>query len=167
MSRMESGTEQRREPKERQRNSALWAGSLLMLLSVVLGFMPLYAQLPGQQALPWVDLLLSVIAVVLIVMGLRRTIARPERYSGKVGAWVLTVLSSLLMAFAFFGFFAARHIPDANAAPQIGQKAPEFQLQDIHGQTVSLAQLTAEPVDSASGGARPKALLLIFYRGYW
>lgn len=138
-----------------------------MLAAVVLGFMPLYAQLPGQQALPWVDVLLSVLAVVFVVIGLRRTIAEPERYPGKAGAWVLTIVSTLLMAFAFFGFFAARHIPEANAAPQIGQKAPDFQLQDMNGKPVSLTQLLTEPVDAASSGPRPKAVLLIFYRGYW
>lgn len=138
-----------------------------MLLALVLGFMPLYAQLPGQQALPWIDVLLSVLAVVFIAVGLRRTITQPERYRGKAGAWVLTVVSTLLMAFAFFGFFAARHIPEANAAPQKGQRAPDFQLQDTNGQIVSMAQLLAEPVAPASSGPRPKALLLIFYRGYW
>lgn len=138
-----------------------------MLAAVVLGFMPLYVQLAGQRALPWVDVLLSVLAVVFIVIGLRRTIAQPEHYRGKVGAWVLTVLSSLFMAFAFFGFFAARHIPGASGAPQIGQKAPDFELKDTNGQKVSLAQLLTEPVDAARSGTRPKALLLIFYRGYW
>lgn len=138
-----------------------------MLLAVVFGFIPLYAQLPGQQALPWVDVLLSVLAVILVVIGLRRAIAQPERYRGKAGAWVLTVVSTLLMAFAFFGFFAARHIPEANAAPQTGQKAPDFQLQDTNGRIVSMTQLLAQPVDPASSGPRPKALLLIFYRGYW
>ena len=160
---MQTGVEQR------QRNLPLWAGSLLLVLAVALGFVPLFAQLPGQQALPWADLLLSVLAVVLIVMGLRRTLAQPARYGGKVGAWILTILSSLLLAFAVFGFYGARHIPDANAAPQVGQKAPDFQLQDMNGRTVSLDQLLAEPVDAAhsGNGTPPKAVLLIFYRGYW
>ncbi|MGE5322643.1 MAG: hypothetical protein ACM3SW_07270 [Actinomycetota bacterium] len=158
---MESATEQR------QRNSALWAGSLLLVVAVALGFAPLFAQLPGQQALPWLDLLLSVLSVVLIVIGLRNAISQPQRYGGKAAGWTLTILSSLLLVFAAFGFFAARHIPDASAAPQVGQKAPDFQLQDMNGHTVSLAQLLTEPVDAASSGTRPKALLLIFYRGYW
>lgn len=157
---METGTDQRR------RNSSLWAGGLVLLLAVALGFVPLFVQLPGQQALPFVDLVLSALAVVLIIMGLRRTIAHPKGYPGKVSAWLLTVVSGLLMMFAVFGFIAARHLPDANAAPQIGQKAPDFQLQDMNGHPVSLAQLLAEPGNRASS-ARPKALLLIFYRGYW
>ncbi|HEX5434456.1 MAG TPA: hypothetical protein VFY05_09490 [Candidatus Angelobacter sp.] len=158
---MEIGTEQR------QRNTSLLAGSLLLVVAVALGFVPVFAQLPGQQALPWVDLLLSVLAVVLVAVGLWRRIAHPERYRGKIGAWVLTVLSGLLMFFVVFGFFAARHLPGASDAPQVGQKAPDFQLQDTKGQTVSLAQLLAGPMDATSTGPRPKALLLIFYRGYW
>ncbi len=65
---------------------------------------------------------------------------------------------------------AALALLAALAAParalEVGQKAPDFTLTDTSGQAVSLAQLLANPIDAASGKA-PKAVLLIFYRGYW
>ena len=49
---------------------------------------------------------------------------------------------------------------------QVGQRAPDFTLADSTGRSVSLDDLlAAEPGNLASSG--PKAVLLIFYRGYW
>jgi hypothetical protein len=84
-------------------------------------------------------------------------------YRGKIAGWIFTVLSVLLLGFTVFVFFASRALPASAASPQIGQKAPEFTLADTNGQTVSLAQLLAGP----NPAARPKAVLLVFYRGYW
>ena len=47
--------------------------------------------------------------------------------------------------------------------PQVGQKTPDFTLANTNGQQISLAQLLSTPV----GNAHPKAVLLVFYRGYW
>ena len=152
------------EREQRERNSPLWAGVLLLVLAFALGFVPFFAQVPGQGALPWLNLLLSVLAVVLIAAGLRRVISQPERYRGKAAAWLLTVLSSLLLLFAIFGFYVARKLPSPGGAPQVGQKAPGFELKDSNGQTVSLQQLLAQPAAHAD---HSRAVLLVFYRGYW
>jgi hypothetical protein len=67
-------------------------------------------------------------------------------------------------------FVSARKLPNSTAAPQVGQQVPEFTLQDTSGKSVSLDQLLAS---SSSGSLpafqnrTPKAVLLIFYRGYW
>lgn len=147
-----------------ERNSALWTGTILIVLAL-LSFMSFFVSLPGKQALPWVNLLLSALAVVLFALGLRRAISQPDRYRGKVAGWVLTVVSSLFLVFSIVVFYGSRHLPDTGASPQVGQKAPDFTLKNENGQTVSLATLLAQPVDAT--GKPPKALLLVFYRGYW
>jgi uncharacterized membrane protein len=151
----------------REKNWPLWTGALTLVLAFVVGIVPFIAQFPGQGALPWLDLLLSILAVALVIIGLRRATREPHRYRGKVAGWTLATLSSLLLLFTIFGFYAARHIPQANAAPQVGQKAPDFELKDTSGRDVSLSQLLAEPLDASQNGPRPKAVLLVFYRGYW
>jgi peroxiredoxin len=54
-------------------------------------------------------------------------------------------------------------LPASTAAPQVGQKAPQFTLIDSNDRPVTLAQLLTEPINNQP----PKAVLLIFYRGYW
>ena len=150
----------------RQRNWFLWTGTLVLVLAFALGAVPFIAQLPGQGALPWLDLLLSILAVVLVILGLRLAIREPQRYRGKPVGWAFTALSSLLLVFSCLAFYGARQIPQANAAPHVGQKAPDFELKDTTGRNISLAQLLAEPLE-ASQNSPPKAVLLVFYRGYW
>ncbi len=153
--------------EQRQRNWLLWTGALSLVLALALGIVPFVAQVPGQDILPWLDPLLSVLAVVLVITGLRRATREPNRYRGKATGWLLAGLSSLLLVFSVFAFYAARHIPEANAAPRTGQKAPDFELKDTNGNVVSLAELLAEPLNPAQTSSRPKAVLLVFYRGYW
>ena len=53
----------------------------------------------------------------------------------------------------------------AASALEVGQKAPDFTLRDSNGQPLSLVQLfAAAPADP---DVPTKAVLLIFYRGYW
>jgi hypothetical protein len=110
---------------------------------------------------------LGAVALAFFIRGLCFAIRQPGVYRGKVAGWTLTVLSSILFVFSLFAYYAARHIPNAKAAPQVGQKAPDFELKDTSGQPVSLAQLLASPVDPGKAGSQPKAVLLVFYRGYW
>ena len=132
---------------------------MLALASLVLFF----AQFPGQNLLPWTNLLLSALAVFFVVTGLRRARSEPDRYRGKMTGWIFTVFSALLLAFNLFAFFAARHLPAPNGAPVVGQKAPDFELKDTSGQNVSLGQL----LQQSNKDKAPRAVLLVFYRGYW
>jgi hypothetical protein len=151
----------------RRSNRSLWLGALFLVLAFVLGSLPFFAQIPGQAALPWLNLLLGAAAVAIFIRGLLLAKRQPALYRGKAAGWTLTVLSSVLFLFSLFAYYASRHIPEAKAAPQVGQKAPDFELKDTSGQTASLAQLLASPVDSGKAGSQPKAVLLVFYRGYW
>lgn len=148
-------------------NRPLWLGALFLVLAFLMGAVPFFVQLPGQQAIPWLNLLLGAVAVVFFIRGLRLATRQPETYRGKAAGWTLAILSSVLFLFSLFAYYASRHIPDANAAPQVGQKAPDFELKDTTGQPVSLAELLAAPVNAGETGPQPKAVLLVFYRGYW
>jgi hypothetical protein len=148
---------------QRRRNGVLWAGFVLMLLAL-LGNALFFISIPGQRALPWLILLLSAFALVLVIVGLKRVFSQPQIYRGKASAIVLSVFSLLLFGLGLSASYSGRNIPAVPGAPQVGQKAPEFSLVDSSGKPVSLAQLLTAPTANAS---HPKGVLLIFYRGYW
>jgi len=147
-------------------NRSLWAGAGLLVLFLLSSVLP-FTEVPGKEALIWLNLVLGVLTLVFFVIGLRRAVGQPQRYRGKVAGWIFTVLSSFLLLVTIFGFYAARNVPSANAAPKVGEKAPDFALKDTKGQTLTLAQVLAGPVDPAGTAIKPKAVLLVFYRGYW
>jgi hypothetical protein len=116
--------------------------------------------------LPWLTVLISAAGLVLLCVGLKRAFAEPQVFRGKISGSILTVVSFLLFALTVFGFVTARKLPASSHAPQVGQKAPDFTLTNTRGQPMSLSQLLSTPIDASSGKA-PKAVLLVFYRGYW
>ncbi len=152
---------------QRRRNRALFDGTVLMVLAILSSFPVLYAlKFPGQGLLPWISLALPAISVVFFIVALKRAFGQPEMYRGKILGSILGVLSVLLLAGSIWGFRHAKDLPASSAAPRVGQKAPDFTLNDTSGKPVSLAQMLTTPIDTASGRA-PKAVLLVFYRGYW
>ena len=147
---------------ERHRNSAVWLGLILAVVSLLSQGL-FFLKVPGQNALPWLSLALATVAMILVLVGLKRAFFEPQLYRGKVAGSIVTVISLLLFAVTVFGFVTARRIPGTAGVPQVGQRAPDFTLADTSGHNVSLADLLSTPV----GNAHPKAVLLVFYRGYW
>ena len=147
---------------EKRRNSAVWLGLILAIVSLLSQGL-FFLKVPGQNALPWLSLALATVAVMLVLVGVKRAFFEPQLYRGKVAGSIVTVVSLLLFAVTVFGFVTARRIPGTEGVPQVGQKAPDFTLADTDGHNVSLVDLLSTPV----GNARPKAVLLVFYRGYW
>jgi hypothetical protein len=147
---------------ERRRNSALWLGLVLTILAVLSQGL-FFFKVPGQNALPWLSLALGAVAVIIVAVGVKRAFAEPDRYRGKVAGSIITVVSVFLFAITVFGFVSARKLPAASGAPQVGQKAPDFTLLDTNGKPTSLAQL----LSTSAANSHPKAVLLVFYRGYW
>jgi hypothetical protein len=145
-------------------NPAMWLGSLFLFAAILSNGL-FFAKVSGQQALPWINLLLGALAGAFCITALLRSQREPELRHGKAAGWTLSILSVLLLAFSILGFSAARKLPSASAAPQVGQKAPDFTLQDTSGHPVTLAQLLSSPMPGFA--EPPKAVLLIFYRGYW
>lgn len=147
---------------DRRRNHALWLGLLLSVLGplsnglVFLGF--------PAAPVPWISLALPVIGVALVVIGLLRAFRHPEVYKGKIAGSLAGGASLLLLAGSMAMFWVSRHIPaEVAAAPHVGQRVPDFTLPDSTGHPVSLMQLFSP----SSGSTPPKAILLVFYRGYW
>lgn len=160
----------------RQRNWAPWTG-LLLAVAAMLSNAAFFVALPGQRALAWLGVALTIAALVCAVIGVMRAFRQPQVYGGKVSSSILGVVSLLICGLIAFGSFHARDLPSSAAAPQVGQKAPDFTLADTSGNKVSLEQLLKlegrEAVLRAGGITRdntnpmPKAVLLVFYRGYW
>lgn len=156
--------------KIRKFNWLLWAGLLLSLIAF-LSYPFFFVKFPVTRDFPWANLVLFGVAAVLVLLGVRRGFSesrsRPTR--SKVAGIILATLSLAVFGFFVFAIFImARHLPESKAAPQVGQKAPDFTLPDTNGKPVSLSQLLAPPAKalSANSGA-PRGALLIFYRGYW
>jgi hypothetical protein len=154
-------------------NWRLWAGfglsigalAVYLFLETTVG----WSDRASSRVLFWPALLLFVVAAVLLVAGLRRRSREPQLYRGKIAGPVLTTVSVLI--FGLFGFTVyqvLRAFPDANNAPRVGQRAPEFSLLDANGKNFTLAQLLSTPITDSGGAARTtKGVLVLFYRGYW
>jgi len=146
----------------RKRTLAPWTGLLLTVLGALSNGLP-FIGFPAAPV-PWISLLLSLTGFVLVLLGLWRAFGHSTVYKGKVSGSIAGAFSLLFLAGAIVFFWSARHIPaESAAAPQVGQRVPDFTLPDSRGHSVSMTQLFS----GAAGKEPPKALLLVFYRGYW
>ena len=166
----------------RQRNWAPWI-ALLLALAALLSNAGYFLGLPGQRALPWLSVALAIAALICAAVGTMRAFRQSQVYRGKISSPILGVLSLLICGLVAIAAVTSRALPTAAGAPQVGQKVPDFTLADTSGNKVSLDQLLgkADAATSASantpvGQAIPvglstatpaKAVLLVFYRGYW
>jgi hypothetical protein len=149
---------------QRRTNSALWYGLLITLFGMATEFF--YFLRPPQpipHVLPWINLLAPAIGLIYLFIGLGRAFGRSAVYGGKIWGSGVTVIALLLLAGNVALFRHTRDVPKSAGAPQVGQRLPEFTLTDSTGQRTSLSQLFAASADSSP----PKAVLLVFYRGYW
>jgi hypothetical protein len=152
-------------------NWQLWTGFLLTVFAFF-SYPFLFVRFEVTRDFPWLNLLLFAVAVGLLLFGIRRAFAsdRPHPIRSKIVGGVVSAFSLLIVgAFIFTVFIWARMMPASSGAPQVGQPAPAFALNDTTGRQVSLAELLSAPVDARAGSstAPPKGVLLIFYRGYW
>jgi len=142
----------------RRWNLSLWLGFAVVI--VALFSYQFFVLFPITRDFPWVNLLLFAIGGLLLGLGLFRAYGHPAAYRGKIFGPLLTVLSLLMFGlFAYGLFFIARQMPPSTGAPQVGQKAPDFAVVDQDGNRVELNDLLSSP--------STRAVLLIFYRGYW
>jgi len=137
-------------------NWQIWAGFLSYPL--------LFARWAITREFPWANLVLFAIALVFLLLGLRRAFKPDKGVASKVFSSLAAAFGVLLLAGLLFMFFVmGTWLPRSVGAPQVGQKAPDFTLTDSNNKPVTLAQLLIEPINNQP----PKAVLLIFYRGYW
>jgi hypothetical protein len=147
---------------EIKRALAPWVGLLLTVLGLLSNGLP-FVGFPAAPV-PWISLVLSLTGFVVVLVGLWRVFGESAVHNGKISGSVAAMFSLLFLAGSTFFFWSARHIPvQSAAAPQVGQRAPDFTLPDSAGNSVSLTQLFS----ASAGKEQPKALLLVFYRGYW
>jgi ABC-type Fe3+-siderophore transport system permease subunit len=131
-------------------NGRLWGGLVLSVAAFVSYFV-FFFRYPITRDIPWINILLFLIALVLLVTGFRRA-------RRKIGAAIVVVIGVAVAVVFGFAVTVASKVPDSPSAPRVGQKAPELTLLDSTGHSVSLAQLVA---------SSPRGVLLVFYRGYW
>lgn len=144
-------------------NWPLWAGFLLTFLAVF-SYEFLFVEWPITRDVPWVNFLLFAAALVLLFIGVRRAFGPGRRLISKIVAPIVVTISVLVIGFfVFITLIQSRWLPASQAAPAVGQKAPDFTLTDTNGQPVTLASLLSQPINNKP----PKGALLIFYRGYW
>jgi hypothetical protein len=148
---------------QHRRNVAPWWG-LLFAVGAIGCNVAFFVSSPLQGALPWLSLLFAGLALIFLVTGLWRALGRPQLYRGKTLSVLLSVIAFFAVGLTTFAFVSSRKLPSSTTAPQVGQRVPDFTLSDTSGTRVSLDQLLAP---AASGSPAPKAVLLVFYRGYW
>lgn len=150
----------------RRFNWHIWAGFLLSIVAFV-SYSLFFVNFPITRDFPWANLILCMIALALLFVGVRRAFAPDRSLIAKVGSSLLAGLGVLIIGlFIFATLIFARWLPASEGAPRAGNKAPEFTLTDSNGKSTSLAELRAAPI-SIENPAKPRGVLLIFYRGYW
>src|SRR5437899_2668221 len=138
-------------------NWPVWVGFGVAVLATF-SYIPFFSRFPSTRDVPWLNLLLFLAAGCLLALGLYRAFAQSGKYGEKISGVALSALSLwLFWLFCSGVFYDARNIPSAQAALRVGQQAPDFMLAGVDGNLVTLSQLRQ--------GKR--AVLLIFYRGYW
>jgi ABC-type multidrug transport system permease subunit len=141
----------------------LWPGLLLAIIAFI-SYPTFFVRFPITRDVPWFNLLLLAISAVLTFIGLRRGFSSGSTRGKKIVASLAATLTVAVIFLFVAGFMIyPRQMPASHAAPQIGQRAPDFRLSDTNGQPVTLAELLAAPV----AGKPPQGVLLVFYRGYW
>ena len=150
------------EASGKRGNGALWLGLLFTLLGVLSN--GLYHVGFPAVAVVWISLLLPAIGFVVLFVGVRRAFREANKYGGKVWGSIAALVSVLVLAASAGFFVVARRLPQpSRGTPQVGQRVPDFSLPDSEGQPVTLSQM----LSGSPGSGPPKAVLLVFYRGYW
>ena len=147
----------------RRINWPIWTGLLLSLFAFI-SYFAIFVSYPATRDFPWANLILFVAALALLALGLKRVFIRDRSKISKVVASIVAALGVLVFGLFVFNFFVVgRWLPSSQGAPHVGQKAPDFTLQDASNKQFTLNELLSSPIN----GRSPKGVLLIFYRGYW
>jgi hypothetical protein len=145
---------------KRKWNWPIWVGFLVAVAGLF--SYEFFAQFPSTRDFPWADFLLFGIGIALLIFGLFRAFGRPQLYRGKIFGSIFTAIAVLCLAFfSYVIFYVLHQVPASAGAPHVGQKAPDFLLLDQNGKPVGLGDLLRGP------SGPPKAVALIFYRGFW
>jgi hypothetical protein len=141
---------------KRKWNWPLWVGFVIAVGGLF--SYEFFAEFPITRDFPWANLLLLGVGAALLIFGLFRAFGRPQLYRGKIFGSILTAIALFVIAFFSYEiFYVLRQVPLSAQAPRIGEKAPEFTLENQNEKAVALADLLSSS----------RAVALIFYRGFW
>ena len=145
---------------KRRWNWPIWAGFIVVVAGLF--SYEFLARFPSTRDFPWANFLLFGIGIALLIIGLFRAFGRPQVYRGKVFGSIFAAIAVLIVSlFSYEFLYVLRQVPASAGAPRVGQKAPDFFLLDQNGKPVGLGDLLRGP------SGPPKAVALIFYRGFW
>jgi drug/metabolite transporter (DMT)-like permease len=143
---------------KRNRNALIWIGFAILVAGLF--SYPFLFGVPALRDFPWVSVVALLVAVPFLWIGLARAWREPQRYRGRVAGTIVAVLAVGLVGFFVHAtFVGARRVPASKGAPQVGSRAPDFTLPDQDGNPVTLSKVLLE--------AKPRAVVLVFYRGFW
>ena len=160
---------------KRSWNANIWIGFFLAIAGAF-SYPLFFARFPATRDVPWANLAILALALILLGVGITRAFRRPDAYRGKILGSILGVAAVALTVFFCYGvFYGTRETTASHGAPQVGQVAPDFTLPDSQGNVVTLSSLLNAPFapngsTSAAAGTelgKPAGSVLIFYRGYW
>ena len=141
----------------RRWNALIWFGFAIVMVALV-SYIPIFAVFPVTRDIPWANYLLFLLGGGLLAGGVKRAFRDPQHYRGKIFGSILAVLSVLLFGLFVSGILIfAKQIPSPEQALRPGRAAPPFVLQDVAGKPIASSELWKDH----------RAVLLIFYRGYW
>jgi len=142
---------------KRSWNLPIWIGFVIVVIALA-SYIPVFTKFAVTRDFPWANYLLFLAGGVVLAWGLRRAYRDPQRYRGKISGTILGVLAVVLAgSFVVFTVYLSKQIPSAESALHTGQRAPAFRLQNADGKQVTFADLANNQ----------RAVVLIFYRGYW
>jgi hypothetical protein len=128
----------------------------LIVFAGAVSYFVVFAYFPVLRDVPWLNLSLVLVGVVVCVVGLWRAFAESPSGWGRLFA-VCGLLVSLSIAglFVFYVFALSYRLPEPSEETARLDLAPDFTLTDQHGRPVTLS-------DYRGGN-----VVLVFYRGHW
>jgi hypothetical protein len=139
----------------RRRNHWIWIG-LALTLGGAITYFTWFARFPALRDVPWVNLPLVLIGVLLSGAAVWRAFARPHVFRGKILGSIGLSLSLLVGAlFCAYIFFLSYRMPAPTAVTLGLSEVGDFRLLDQDGRVFHLSDL------------RGRKVVLTFYRGHW
>ena len=146
---------------KKRTNTALWLGLLITVLAVLSNL--LYFSKVPAAALPWLNLTLPAIGLIFLLISVVRAFGQSQIYRGKIWGSIAAGLAALFLAASAWLFVQVGKRSSLRRSTASGPARTGFHVPDSNRAARRLAQLfTASP-----GMPQPKAVLLVFYRGYW
>ncbi|HSB29516.1 MAG TPA: hypothetical protein VLE19_16735, partial [Pyrinomonadaceae bacterium] len=107
-------------------NWPTWSGLLLSVFAF-LSYFFIFVWYPVTRDSPWLNLVLLALAMLLLLLGLRRAFSQGRPLLSRIGASISTALGLfILLSFLYIFFILGRALPSSTGAPQVGQRAPDF-----------------------------------------